>query len=111
MALAAPGPLLTPPTSSCPPETPHRSYSAQIQSQNAKRESVLFIGTQFSNLYKKRRTAPPKTVPAPADENMTYTITQTPSDVQSRVVVVCVYYKYMYRKWWTLGAPGWATGI
>jgi hypothetical protein len=22
------------------------------------------------------------------------------------VVVVCVYYKYMYCKWWTLGAPG-----
>jgi len=22
-----------------------------------------------------------------------------------------VYYKYMYRKWLTLGAPGWATGI
>ena len=27
------------------------------------------------------------------------------------VVVVCVYYKYKYCKWWTLGAPGRATGI
>jgi hypothetical protein len=26
-------------------------------------------------------------------------------------VVVCVYYKYKYCKWWTLGAPGRATGI
>ena len=34
MVLAAPGPLLTPPPSSPPPKTPHRSYSAQIQSQN-----------------------------------------------------------------------------
>jgi hypothetical protein len=34
MVLAAPGLLLTPPPSSSPPKTPHRSYSAQIQSQN-----------------------------------------------------------------------------
>jgi hypothetical protein len=27
------------------------------------------------------------------------------------VVVVGVYYKYKYCKWWTLGAPGRATGI
>jgi hypothetical protein len=27
------------------------------------------------------------------------------------LVVVCVYYKYKYCKWWTLGAPGRATGI
>jgi len=26
-------------------------------------------------------------------------------------VVVGVYYKYKYCKWWTLGAPGRATGI
>jgi hypothetical protein len=32
MVLAAPGLLLTPPPSSSPPKTPHRSYSAQIQS-------------------------------------------------------------------------------
>ena len=30
---------------------------------------------------------------------------------QMSVVVVCVYYKYKYCKWWTLGAPGRATGI
>jgi hypothetical protein len=29
MVLAAPGPRLTPPPSSSPPKTPHRSYSAQ----------------------------------------------------------------------------------
>ena len=29
----------------------------------------------------------------------------------SNTVVVCVYYKYKYCKWWTLGAPGRATGI
>jgi hypothetical protein len=34
MVLAAPDLLLTPPPSSSPPKTPHRSYSAQIQSQN-----------------------------------------------------------------------------
>jgi hypothetical protein len=34
MVLAAPGPLLTPPPSSSPPKTPHRSYSAQTRSQN-----------------------------------------------------------------------------
>jgi hypothetical protein len=32
----------------------------------------------------KRRPPPKKTVPAPTDENLTYTITQTASDVQSR---------------------------
>jgi hypothetical protein len=31
--------------------------------------------------------------------------------VNTVVVVVCVYYKYKYCKWWTLGAPGRATGI
>jgi hypothetical protein len=30
---------------------------------------------------------------------------------QCLVVVVCVYYKYKHCKWWTLGAPGRATGI
>jgi hypothetical protein len=34
MVLAAPGPLPTPPPSSSPPKTPHRSYSAQTQSQD-----------------------------------------------------------------------------
>ena len=34
MVLAAPGPLLTPPPSSSPPKTPHRSYSAQTRSQD-----------------------------------------------------------------------------
>ena len=34
MVLAAPGPLLTPPPSSSPPKTPHRSYSAQTRSHN-----------------------------------------------------------------------------
>ena len=34
MVLAAPGPLLTPPSSSSPPKTPHRSCSAQTRSQN-----------------------------------------------------------------------------
>jgi hypothetical protein len=33
MVLADPGLLLTPPPSSSPPKTPHRSYSAQIRSQ------------------------------------------------------------------------------
>jgi hypothetical protein len=33
MVLAAPGPLLTPPPSSSPPKTPHRSYSAQTRYQ------------------------------------------------------------------------------
>ncbi len=68
MVLAAPGLLLTPPPSSCPPKTPHRSYSAKIQSHNP---------------IMKRRPPPKKTVPAPTDENLTYTITQTPFDVQS----------------------------
>jgi methyl-accepting chemotaxis protein len=31
--------------------------------------------------------------------------------LQELAVVVCVYYKYKYCKWWTLGAPGRATGI
>ena len=88
MVLAAPGPLLTPPPSSFPPKTPHRSYSAQIRSQNEEknhapkpylalqiRERVLFIGTQFSILYTsmyspaEAATLIPKTVPAPADKN------------------------------------------
>jgi hypothetical protein len=34
MVLADPGPLLTPPPSSSPPKTPHRSYSDQTRSQN-----------------------------------------------------------------------------
>ena len=34
MVLAAPGPLLTPPPSFSPPETPHLSYSLQTRSQN-----------------------------------------------------------------------------
>jgi hypothetical protein len=50
MVLAAPGPLLTPPPSSAPPKTPHRSYSAQIRSQNEEKKH------------------PPQTVPAPTDE-------------------------------------------
>jgi hypothetical protein len=66
MVLADPGLLLTPPPSSSQLKTSHRSYSAQIQSQN------------------EEKTPPPQTVPAPTDENLTYTITQTPSDVQSR---------------------------
>jgi hypothetical protein len=38
MVLAAPGPLLTPPSSSSPPKTPHRSFSAQIRSQNEEKK-------------------------------------------------------------------------
>jgi hypothetical protein len=34
MVLDAPGPLLTPPPSSSPPKTPHRSYSTQTRSQD-----------------------------------------------------------------------------
>ena len=34
MVLAAPGPLLTPPSSSSPPKTPIRSYSAQTPARN-----------------------------------------------------------------------------
>ena len=41
MVLAAPGPLLTPPPSSSPPKTPHRSYSAQTRSQNEEKNTVL----------------------------------------------------------------------
>jgi hypothetical protein len=55
MVLASPVLLLTPPPSSSPPKTPHRSYSVQIQSQN------------------EGKTPPPQTVPAPTDENLTYT--------------------------------------
>ena len=95
MVLAVPGPLLTPPDlakrdlnpwitarvmtisgrvrrggqarpSSSPPKTPHRSYSAQIRSQNEEKNPL------------------PQTVPAPTDENLTYTFAQTPSNVQSR---------------------------
>jgi hypothetical protein len=50
-----------------PPRRPLTGYSAQIQSQNEEKTPPL---TQ--------------TVPAPTDENLTHTITQTPSDVQSR---------------------------
>jgi hypothetical protein len=39
MVLASPGPLLTPPRSSSPPKTPHRSYSAQIRSQNEEKNN------------------------------------------------------------------------
>ena len=52
MVLAAPGPLLTPPPSSSPPKTPHRSYSTQTRSQHEEKNT-------------------PKTVPAPADKNST----------------------------------------
>jgi hypothetical protein len=38
MVLAAPGPLLTPPPSSCPPKTLHRSCSAQTRSQNEEKK-------------------------------------------------------------------------
>jgi hypothetical protein len=37
MVLASPGPLLTPPPSSSPPKTPHRSYSTQTRSQDAEK--------------------------------------------------------------------------
>jgi hypothetical protein len=47
--LAAPGPFFTPPPSSSPPKTPHRS--AQILSQN------------------EEKNHPPRTVPAATDEN------------------------------------------
>jgi hypothetical protein len=66
MVLASHGLLLTPPPSSSPPKTPHWSYSAQTRSQNEEKKH------------------PPQTVPAPTDENLTYIISQTPSDVQSR---------------------------
>jgi hypothetical protein len=46
MVLAAPDPLLTPPPSSSPPKTPHRSYSAQTRSQN------------------EEKNPPPQTVPS-----------------------------------------------
>jgi hypothetical protein len=72
MVLATPGLLLTPPPSSSPPKTPHRSYSAQIKSQN------------------EEKNPPPQTVPASTDENLTYKITQTPSDVQSRRAPVLI---------------------
>jgi hypothetical protein len=51
MVLAAPGSLLTPPPSSSPPKTPHRSYSAQTRSKNEEKNHT------------------PQTVPAPADKN------------------------------------------
>jgi hypothetical protein len=58
------------PPSSSPPKTPHRS--TQIRFQN------------------EEKNPPPQTVPAPTDENLTYTITQTPSDVQSRRAPVLI---------------------
>ena len=67
MVLAAPGLLLTPPPSSFPPKRP---LTGPIQPKLDPRM--------------KRRPPPPQTVPAPTDEHLTYTITQTPSDVQSR---------------------------
>jgi hypothetical protein len=42
MVLATPGPLLTPPPSSSPPKTPHRSYSAQTRSQDEEKISPWF---------------------------------------------------------------------
>jgi hypothetical protein len=53
MVLAAPSLLLTPPPSSSPVKTPHRSYSAQIQSQNdektARAREREFIGNFYRN--------------------------------------------------------------
>ena len=37
MVLAAPGPLLTPPPTTSPSKTPHRSNSGQTRSQNEKK--------------------------------------------------------------------------
>jgi hypothetical protein len=39
----------------------------------------------------KRRPPPLQTVPAPTDENLTYTITQTSSNVQSRRAPALIY--------------------
>ena len=53
MVLAAPGPFLTPPSSS-PPKTPTRSHSTQIRSQNEeKNQSPPYL----SLLYRDRRAA------------------------------------------------------
>jgi hypothetical protein len=68
MVLATPGPLLTPPPSSSPPKTPFRSYSVQIRSQNEEKNQT------------------PQTIPAPTDENWTWTITQTPSYVHVKCI-------------------------
>jgi hypothetical protein len=65
MVLAAPGPLLTLPPSSSPQKTPFRSYSSKFDPRM------------------KRRT-PSSNHTCPTDENWTWTITQTPSNVQSR---------------------------
>jgi len=51
MVLADPGPLLTPPPSSSPPKTPHRSYSDQTRSQDEEKNHT------------------PQTVPVPVDKN------------------------------------------
>jgi tetratricopeptide (TPR) repeat protein len=54
MVLAAPGPLLTPPPSSSPPKTPHRSYSAitiaNTYQAQGKYEEALEMDTKSLNI-------------------------------------------------------------
>ena len=68
MVLAAPGPLLTPPPSSSPPKTPHRSYSAQTRSQNEEKKHPpvlrLVLVMPFPGLPAK--WVPPSSFPAPS---------------------------------------------
>jgi hypothetical protein len=53
MVLAAPGPLLTPPPSSSPPKTPHRSHSAQTRSQ----DEAHCTGIQYGKVIYIRNSA------------------------------------------------------
>jgi hypothetical protein len=69
MVLASSGLLLTPPFF-LPPEDP---------------SPALLL----PNSIPEEKSPPPQTVPAPVDENLTYTITQTPSNVQSRLINTC----------------------
>jgi hypothetical protein len=67
MVLAAPGLLLTPPPSSSPPKTPHRSYSAQTRSQHEEKPVMMLDSPHTSAPMLMRGTSLPQRAFHPTD--------------------------------------------
>ncbi len=98
MVLAAPGPLLTPPPSSSPPKTPHRSYSAQTRSQNEEKNPPpqTYLPLQTRTRHRRshrphvptlmRGTTPPTTRSQPHHDSHQSRPTENPPNRQPATV-------------------------